>query len=292
MRLRRALGLALCGPIVGLALYCALGHNRSAADAAARAGMRATLATLVDETGDAGRDVEQAYLHVLRLQSATPPGEARAATDRDALAAAEAAYNRRQAAWDARLADPELRATVLVDAHRSAAAFFRLVHEQFLPRLDRGRPEATDRLLNSSLADAYDTYRSVQGQAADALRERSEAADRAAGDAEADARGGRLVAAIAVGAATTAAVTAVAGLRRLCRPLQAVAAAPAQDATFDRDPPVTTAPQAGFAAGPPELDDLDWAAMLLAAGVTAGPEPAHRDEDGPQPVPLVTAPGH
>jgi hypothetical protein len=280
MRLRRALVLVLCGPVVGLALYGALGPGRAAADAAARDGMRATLAALADDAGGAGRDVDEAYLHVLRLQTAIAPGASRATAEREAFAAAEAAYNRRQADWDSRLADPELRAALLVDAHRRAAAFFRLVHEQVLPRLERGGPDATDRLLNTSLADAYDAHRAALGHAVDLLRERAATAAGTAAEAADDARRVRLTAAIVAGAATTITAAGLTALRHLGRPLRAAANAPAHEPSAPADD-----------AAALDDDERDWAALLLAAGLTAAPEGGDRHPDGPRPGPLVTADG-
>jgi hypothetical protein len=111
---------------------------------------------MLGESGRAAQDLEAVHLHALGVQQAGD--RVTGQREQDGLHAAEAHYNERHAYWDARLTEPELRQALLLDAHESATAYFRLLHEQFLPRVATGDRRATAALLDGPMDGAYRRY--------------------------------------------------------------------------------------------------------------------------------------
>ncbi|HET9954075.1 MAG TPA: methyl-accepting chemotaxis protein, partial [Polyangiaceae bacterium] len=120
----------------------------------------------------------ESYLLVFQAANSTDPNEQKVLTQR--LARTETEYWQRQQVWREQLGESRMKTTLVVGSAQPAKLFFQLIHERFLPALERGEVQTARDLANRELRDAYNEHRR-------AIDEVVQAATRYAADREREA---------------------------------------------------------------------------------------------------------
>ncbi len=99
----------------------------------------------------------EAYLLTYQVSNSAEPKEREALLGR--LQEAEKEFNERLQVWGGSLPESRMKEALVVDSRRHAEVFFGLVHERFLPAIQRGDFDSARKLCNEELRQTYTAHR-------------------------------------------------------------------------------------------------------------------------------------
>ena len=99
----------------------------------------------------------EAYLLTYQAAYAADPAERTALLKR--LEETEKEFHERQTVWKDALPDSRMKAALVVDSSKHAETFFTIVHQQYLPALQKGDAATAQKLTSQELHAAYTDHR-------------------------------------------------------------------------------------------------------------------------------------